>query len=98
MLSATLASNDVSCTLPISDSLTHCKHCLKGKMHQLPFNKSDFHASKPLELVHYDVWGLAPVTLVNDFQYYVIFVDEFSKFTWLFLLKYKFDVFEVFKF
>ena len=49
-------------------------------MHQLPFTKSDFQASNPLELIHSDVWGPAPVTSVNDFQYYVIFVDEYSKF------------------
>ena len=66
-------------------------------MHQLPFPKSDFQASKPLELIHSDVWGLAPVISVNDFQYYVIFVDEYLKFTWLYLLKFKLDVFDVFK-
>ena len=97
VLSIALASVDVSCTSPYSDSITHCKHCLHGKMHQLPFNKSDFQASKPLELVHFDVWGPAPVTFVNDFKYYVVFVDECSKFTWLFLFRLKSDVFDVFK-
>ena len=37
-------------------SLSHCKHCLSGKMHQFSFPISNFHASKPLELVHSDVW------------------------------------------
>ena len=50
-------------------SARHCKHCLSGKMHQLPFNKSDFVTSKPPELVHSDVWGLAPVMSINDFRY-----------------------------
>ena len=67
-------------------------------MHQLPFDKSDFKASKPLELIHSDVWGSAPTTSINDFQYYVLFVDDYFKFTWLFLLKFKSDVFEVFKY
>ena len=97
VLSATLSSIYVSCTFNNSDSITHCKHCLNGMMHQLPFPKSDFQASKPLKLIHFDVWGLAPVTSVNDFQYYVIFVDEYLKFTWLYLLKFKLDVFDVFK-
>ena len=65
-------------------------------MHQLPFPKSDFQASKPLELIHSNVWGPATITSVNDFQYYVIFVYEYSKFTWLYLLKFKLDVFDIF--
>ena len=39
----------------------------------------------------------AHVSSVNDFLYYVIFVDGYSKFTWLYLLKFKSDVFDVFK-
>lgn len=38
-----------------------------------------------------------PMPYVNDFVYYVIFVDEYSKFTWLYLLKFKSNVFDVFK-
>ena len=37
------------------------------------------------------------MTSVNDFLYYVIFVNDYSKFTWLYLLKFKSDVFDVFK-
>lgn len=67
-------------------------------MHKLPFNKSVFLASKPLELVHNDVWGPAPITSINDFRYYLSFIDEFSKFTWVYLLQHKSDVFDVFKY
>lgn len=81
VLTTVLSSIDASCILPINDSITHCKHCLNGKMHRLPFDKSSFKASKPLELIHSDVWGLAPTTSINDFQYYVVFVDDYSKFT-----------------
>ena len=96
--STTLSSVDVSCILPIGDFVTHCKHCLNGKMHQFSFDKYDFKACKTLELIHFDVWGPTPITSINDFQYYVLFVDGYSKFTWLFLLKFKSDVFDVFKY
>ena len=86
VLTNALSSIDASCFLPITDSVTHCKHCLNGKMHQLPFDKSDFKAFKPLELIHSDVWGPAPTTFINYFQYYVLFVDDYPKFTWFFLL------------
>ena len=36
------------------------------------------------------------MTFVLDHRFYVIFVDDFTHFTWLFLLKRKSDVFQVF--
>ena len=73
-----------------------CTHCLYGKMHRLPFPNSKFVASSPFELVHFDVWGPAPVMSVDDFRYYVLFVDHFTRFTWLYLLKSKSKVFSKF--
>ena len=78
--------------------VTHYRHCLSGKMCQLPFKDSVFKSSRPLELVHSDVWGPAPVISVNDYKYYLVFVDDFTKFTWLYLLKFKSDVFTIFKY
>ena len=77
---------------------SHCKHCLSGKMHQFSFPIFEFQALKPLELVQSDVWGPAPVTSSNDFQYYVLFVDEYSEFTWLCHLKHKSNILDIFKF
>ena len=47
-------------------------------------------------MVHSDVWGPALVTSTNDFKYFVLFA--YSKFTWLYLLKHKSDVLDVFKY
>jgi hypothetical protein len=33
---------------------------------------------------------------VGRHKYYVSFIDDFSKFTWVYLLKYKFEVFQKF--
>ena len=100
MLRTTLSSLPTFdfCNKPVSASDNHCRHCLSGKMHQLPFNKSDFVGSEPLELVHNDVWCPTPVTSINDYRYYLVFVDGFSKFSWLYLLKQKSDVLDVFKY
>ena len=91
-------NDSMKCTDSSSNSVSHCKHCLSGKMHKLPFNKSVFLSSKPLELVHSDVWGPAPITSINDIRYRLVFIDDFSKFTWVYLLKNKSDVFDVFKY
>jgi histone deacetylase 1/2 len=49
----------------------------------------------PLELVYSDVWGPAPSS-VGGKKYYVSFIDDYSKFTWIYLLKYKSEVFRKF--
>ena len=65
-------------------------------MHKFPFPKHVMSSTFPLQLVHSDVWGPALVTSVLGYRFYVIFVDDFTRFTWLFMLKHKFEVFTVF--
>jgi histone deacetylase 1/2 len=72
-----------------------CDACMQGKSHQLPFYLLDRVISAPLELICSDVWGPGQVS-VSGHEYYVSFVDVYSRFTWLYLLKRKSDVFQVF--
>lgn len=63
-----------------------CDACQQAKSHQLPYPKSSSVSSHPLELVFSDVCGPAP-SFVGRYKYYVSFIDDFSKFTWIYLLK-----------
>jgi transposase InsO family protein len=81
----------------VSNKVPFCTHCVEGKHHQLPFNDSVSITTRPLELVHTDVWGPAPVTSWNATRYYVSFIDDFTRFTWFFPLKYKSQVLDSFK-
>ena len=67
-----------------SPSHTFCKHCVMGKMTQLPFSPSTSCTQFPLQLVHSDVWGPTLINSINGHRYYVIFVDDFTRFTWFF--------------
>jgi histone deacetylase 1/2 len=49
----------------------------------------------PLQLIHSDVLGPAPES-VGRHTYYVSFIDDYSKYTWIYLLRKKSDVFHVF--
>jgi hypothetical protein len=69
--------------------------CLRAKSHQLPYPKSTSVSSAPLDLIFSDVWGPAP-TSVGRHTYYVSFIDDYSKYTWIYLVKKKSDVFQVF--
>jgi hypothetical protein len=50
----------------------------------------------PLQLVYTDVWGPAPESIGRK-KYYVSFIDDFSKFTWVYLIKFKSEVFQKFQ-
>jgi len=49
-----------------------------------------------MDLVFSDVWGPAP-TSVGKNSYYVSFIDDYSKFTWIYLLHHKLEVFSCFR-
>jgi hypothetical protein len=54
--------------------------CQQGKCHQLPFSLSTRVTTSPLEIIYSDVWGSAQ-TSVSCHQFYVSFVDAYSRFT-----------------
>jgi hypothetical protein len=72
-----------------------CGPCQRGKSHQLPYPKSTSVSHHPLELVFSDVWGPAPES-VGRYKFYVSFVEDYNKFTWISLIKFKFEVIQKF--
>jgi len=82
-------------TLRYSDF--RCETCILAKSHRVPFpislNKSDI----PSILIHSDVWGPSPITTVSGIRWFVTFVDDCTRMTWLYLLKRKDEVFGVFQ-
>jgi histone deacetylase 1/2 len=72
-----------------------CDSCQLAKSHQLPYPVSTSVSTVPFELVFSDVWGPAPAS-VSKHSYYVSFIDDFSKFSWIYLLKKRSDVYQVF--
>ena len=47
-------------------------------------------------IVHSDVWGPAPVCGMHGFLYYIVFIDDCTRMSWIYFLKHKSEVFEVF--
>jgi hypothetical protein len=50
-----------------------------------------------LELVHSDVFGPDSMPSLGGSMYYVSFIDDFSKRTWIYFMRKKSKVFEIFK-
>ncbi|KAJ4816146.1 hypothetical protein LUZ62_028712 [Rhynchospora pubera] len=84
-------------SIPCSSmSLSSCHDCIVAKAHKLPFCNSSSTTTSPLQLIHSDVWGPSPILSSNGYRYYVIFVDDFSKFTWIYFMANKSDVVSIF--
>jgi hypothetical protein len=78
-------------------NLKFCKHCTFGKQSRHKF-KAGNHVSKGvLDYVHSDVWGPSPTISFGGASYFVIFIDDFSRKVWVYVLKRKVDVFNTFK-
>lgn len=75
---------------------TVCDACKMGKSHQLPYPRSTSVSASPLDLIFSDVWGPAPSSIGRK-SYYVSFIDDFSKFTWVYFLRHKSEVFQCFR-
>lgn len=54
-------------------------------------------ASSPFDLVHSDVWGPSRVGSTLGFRYFVTFIDDFSRCTWIFLMKERSKLFTIFQ-
>lgn len=82
------------CKLPVAmkSKLSFCPSCKIGKAHALPFPQSDSHSTKPLELIHSNLWGPTPIPSLSGHRYYLIFVDDNSRLCWSNPLKNKSDV------
>jgi hypothetical protein len=74
-----------------------CEHCLHGKMNRVRFPSGATRAEEILQLVHSDVFGPVSVPSLGKYVYYVSFIDDFSRKTWIYFLKKKFEVFDRFK-
>ena len=85
-----------SFNLKFSKSSDLCSSCQLAKSHRLPFVLSESKAMKPFNLVHSDLWGPSPVQTVTGAHYFLLFIDDYSHFTWFYLLKEKAKLFSYF--
>ena len=74
-----------------------CKGCAKGKNIKNPFSKSETNTKGTLELIHSNVCGPMPSVSLSGYEYYVTFIDDYSRKTWIYFLKKGDEVFEKFK-
>lgn len=52
---------------------------------------------KHVSLIHSDVWGPSPKSSISGYRWFVIFVDDCTRMTWIYLLKQKNEVIHIFQ-
>ena len=71
-----------------------CEGCFLGKHPREKFDTGKTHrASSPLDLIHSDLMGPFPHPSINKARYVLTFIDDFSRYTWVYLLRNKYEVF-----
>ena len=74
-----------------------CKFCIMGKQNRVSFKKAEHTSIGNLDYIHSDVWGPAPVNSQGGSRYFISFIDDFTRKTWVYFLKQKSDAFITFK-
>ena len=75
-----------------------CKSCYLGKHRRSSFPSSVSKcASSHFALAHSNIWGPSRIKSNLCFQYFVTFIDNYFRCTWLFLMKNLFDLFYIFQ-
>ncbi|KAK2966238.1 hypothetical protein RJ640_008221 [Escallonia rubra] len=75
-------------------SSVDCESCHFAKHHRSSLSpRVNKRAEFAFELVHSDVWGPCPILSKIGFRYFVTFVDDFSRMTWIYFMKNRSEVF-----
>ena len=91
-LKSLVSSSLLSCN---KDTTPLCHACQLGKHIKLPFSVSNNKSIMPFDLIHSDLWT-SPVPSMSGIKYYVLFLDDFSHYLWVYPLRRKSEVFSKF--
>ncbi|CAI7779105.1 unnamed protein product [Closterium sp. NIES-54] len=73
-----------------------CVPCVEGRQHAAPYSSEFPPTDAPLQTLHMDVWGPARVRGQGHERYFLLVVDDYSRYTTVFPLRSKGDVREIF--
>ncbi|KAG7598335.1 Reverse transcriptase RNA-dependent DNA polymerase [Arabidopsis suecica] len=79
-------------------SFDTCEDCIYGKAKRVSFSLAQHDAKEKLEYVHSDLWGAPTVPLsLSKCQYFISFIDDYTRKVWVYFLKTKDEAFEKFE-
>ncbi|EOY08987.1 Uncharacterized protein TCM_024324 [Theobroma cacao] len=82
----------------LSNNASICSVCQLGKISRKPFPLSSSNRTKSkLELIHSDIGGPLSEESLNGSKFYLLFIDDMTRWSWIFFMKFKSEVFTLFK-
>ena len=94
VINSGLLGNKDQFSSPLSSD---CSTCKLGKSKSLSFPFHGSHTEHCFDLIHSDVWGISPVISHVNYKYFVTFIDDYTKYTWIYFLRAKSQVSSVFQ-
>ena len=73
-----------------------CVSCQLGKQPALPFNSSESISTNIFDLIHSDIWGPSPISSIGGSRYFVVFVDDYFRYSWIFHMKHRSELLQVY--
>ena len=85
--------------LPLIDKPERvCEACIFGKQHRDTFPIGKFYRARTLlEIVHSDICVPMQTSSIGGCKFFLTFIDDYSRKTWVYLLKHKSDAFSYFQ-
>ena len=81
----------------MTKEINFCESCVEGKHHRRHFPTIGGKRSvEPLGLVHSDVCGKISTESLSGAEYFLTFIDDTTRYVWVYVLKRKVQVFERF--
>ena len=74
-----------------------CQTCILAKSHRVSYLTNSNKSCIPFALIHFDVWEPTSYSDNFGFRWFVTFIDDCTRMTWLYLMKHKNEVFNKFR-
>lgn len=76
---------------------TFYDECVRGMQAKVGFKTKEYNTSRPLELIHTNLCGPTRTRALAGERYFMLFIDDYSRRTWVTFLHDKSQAFERFK-
>lgn len=76
---------------------SQCTTCCEGKQSRLPFTHVGVRSQEACHRIHSDLCGPMEVSSLNGSRYFLLFVDDCTRMTFIYFLKQKSEIFNRFK-
>jgi hypothetical protein len=91
-----LIKDDILIPLDFSNS-DYCINCIKGKYAKQVKKGEAKRSAKVLEIIHTDICGPFPIKSVDGFDSFITFIDDFSRYGYIYSIKERSEVLDKFK-